>query len=79
MKYQNHSKFPLRKCVLASFVILLCFALVLTLLYAIVNSAGADDIGRIVLIVIISVFAALLVGYWIYQIIVYIEKRKDEN
>lgn len=79
MTYQSHSRFPLKKCLIATVVILIVASMVLVLLLSISKSVGSDTVGKILLIVLLSVTGAGVAAYWLYQTIHYIEKRKDEN
>ncbi|MFA6861662.1 MAG: hypothetical protein WCR56_04715 [Bacilli bacterium] len=75
----EHSAFPMKKCLIASLVIFICGVLVLTLLYAIVNSSSIPDKSWIFAVVWASLVVGSLIAYWIYQIIKYRKTRKDEN
>ena len=79
MGYSKHTKFPFRKCIVASIVILIVASMVLTLLVSITKNQPDDTLGFILMVVFLSVFSALLLGYWIYQIVRYIGIRKDEK
>ncbi len=79
MSYEKHTKFPLKKCMIATVVILIVASIVLTLLLSITKSQPNDSIGFVLMIVFISVFGCLLIGYWIYQIVKFIGIRKDEK
>lgn len=79
-KYPTHTTFPIKKCWIASLVILLVAVIVLGLLYAIVgNKSALKEKSWIFLLVWGIVFGVMLVGYWIHQIRKYIKTRKDEN
>lgn len=79
MSHYSHSRFPLRKCIVASVVILIVSSLVLVLLLAIANNTDSSEVGTILLIIILSITGAFLLAYWIYQIAQYIVNRHDEN
>lgn len=79
MTYDKHSKFPFRKCIIASIVIVIVASIVLTLLLSITKNQPDDRIAFILTVIFLSVFGALLLGYWIYQIVRYIGIRKDEK
>lgn len=78
MTFREKSSFPLRKSLIATIVIVLCYLMVLILLYGIVNSTKMEK-GYIVFAVWGSLLGASLVAYWIYQIAHYLKDRKDEN
>jgi hypothetical protein len=75
----NHSRFPVRKCLIASAVIIVCAVMALGVLYGIANQAKIPDKSWIFALVWAIVFGAMLLGYWIFQIVHYIKNRKDEN
>ncbi|MFA6829755.1 MAG: hypothetical protein WCR67_03520 [Bacilli bacterium] len=79
MDYQKHSKFPLKKCIIATVVFLIIATMILALIYSVIYSTDSNDVGRIFVIVTVALTGAAIIGYWIYQVIKYIEKRKDEN
>ncbi len=72
-------KFPVKKCLIATLVILLCAFIVLTLLYSIVQAEKQNDKYWIVLLVWGIGLFALIAFYWCYQIIKYCKNRKDEK
>lgn len=78
MNYQNHSKFPLKKCIIATIIIIICFLLVLTLLYSILYGVNQEDNYIVAIIWAVCLFLAIL-GYWIYQIIKHHKINKDEK
>lgn len=73
------SRFPLKKCLIATLVIILCAFIVLTLLYSIVQVQKQNDKYWIFLLVWGVVFAGIILFYWCYQIIKYCKNRKDEK
>lgn len=77
--YPKHTKFPLKKCLIASVVILIVASLVLTLLLSITTNNPNDTLAFVLMIIFVSTFGCLLLGYWIYQIVRYIGIRKDEK
>lgn len=80
MKNSNyHTHFPLKRCLIASVVILLCARMVLGLLYAIVKNENIPDKTWIFVLVWGVVFFLRLFTYWRRQIIQFIRTRKDEN
>lgn len=79
MKYTGHTKFPIKKCLIATLCIILVFIIILGLLYSIIYGANIPDKSYIFLIVWSSMFTLSLLVYWIYQIIKYIKTRKDEK
>ena len=79
MTYEKHTRFPFKKCIIASIVLLIVASMVLTLLVSITKNQPDDRLGFILLVVFLSLFSALLVGYWVYQIVRYIRTRKDEK
>ncbi len=72
-------KFPVKKCLIATLVIILCAFIVLTLLYSIVQVEKQNDKYWIFLLVWGVVFGGLIVFYWCFQIIKYLKNRKDEK
>lgn len=79
MTFKDKSFFPLKKCLIASVVIILCYLMVFTLLYAIVYSTDVQPFAYIFFIVWGSLLGLSLLAYWIYQICQYRKKRKDEK
>ncbi len=78
MTFKDKSSFPLRKSLVATVVIILCYLMVLILLYGIVNSTKFEY-GGIVFGIWGGLLGLSLVGYWAYRIVVYIKDRRDEN
>lgn len=79
MKFENHTKFPFKKCIIASIVILLCYLMVLVLLYSIIYANDLPKYAFIIFICWISLTIASILAYWIYQLIKYKKIRKDEK
>ncbi|MFA6624350.1 MAG: hypothetical protein WCS80_01110 [Bacilli bacterium] len=79
MKDKNRTQFPLKRCLLATIVILLCALMVLALLYGIANSAKIPDKTWIFVVVWASLTGASVIGYWIYQSVLYVKIRKAEK
>lgn len=79
MTFKNKSSFPLKKCLVASVVILLCYLMVFTLLYAIVFSTKISPFAYIFFIVWGALLLLSLLAYWGYQIYRYRKNRKDEK
>lgn len=73
------SHFPVKKCLIATLVIILVAFLVLTLLYSLANSGGKNDKYWIFLLVWGVVFSLLILVYWLIQIVEYRRKRNDEK
>lgn len=78
MNYQNHSKFPLKKCIIATIIIIICFLLVLTLLYSILYGVDQEDNYIVAIVWAVCLFLAIL-SYWIYQIVKHHKINKDEK
>ncbi len=78
MTFKDRSSFPLRKSLVATTVIILCYLMVLILLYGIVNSTKFEY-GSIVFGIWGGLLGLSLVAYWAYRIIHYIKDRRDEN
>ncbi|MCI1734575.1 MAG: hypothetical protein LKM30_02450 [Bacilli bacterium] len=78
-KDPNHSHFPLKRCLVATLALIIIGAMVLTLIYSVVYSTGNQSVGRMIFIITGAILGALLVGYWVYQLVMYLVKRKDEN
>lgn len=79
MANQRHTKFPMKKCIIMTMVLLIVYSIVLTLLLSISKNRPDDRLGFILMVVSLSLFLCFLVGYWIYQVIRYIGIRKDEK
>jgi VIT1/CCC1 family predicted Fe2+/Mn2+ transporter len=75
----QHTHFPWKKSLIASLVIILCFLMVLGLLYAIINVSKLSDKSWIFATVWACILGAFLIGYWIYQIVQFHQTRKDEK
>lgn len=73
------SHFPLKRCLIATLVIILCAVMVLTLLYSIINTQNLKEKSWIFILVWGAVFGGMTIFYWIEQTIKYIKKRKDEK
>ena len=79
MTFKDRSSFPMKKCLVATIVIILCYLMVFTLLYAIVYSTDVQPFAYIFFIVWGSLLGVSLLLYWAYQIYQYRKKRKDEK
>jgi biotin transporter BioY len=77
--YAEHTKFPIKHCLVSTIVIIICGAIVLGMLYGIVNSTSVSSKAWIFAVVWASLLGASLIAFWIYQIIKYKKTRKDEN
>ena len=75
----NHSKLNYKKCISASIVITLIFVMILALLYGIIYSANLTKFNLIFIYSWLSAFIISLLGYWIYQIVIYERNKKDEE
>lgn len=75
----THTKFPWKKCIIATVVILIVAVIVLSLFYAIAVNHRENDKNWIFFLVWGIVFGLMLLGYWLAQILKYIETRKDES
>lgn len=78
MTFKDKSSFPFRKSLIASVVIILCYLMVLILLYGVVNSTGMEN-GYILFAVWGGLLLFSLIAYWVYQIVRFRKVRKDEN
>ena len=78
MTFKDKSSFPLKKCLIASVVIILCYLMVLLLLYGVVNSTGFEH-GHIIFAVWGALLGASLLAYWAYQVYRHLKNRKDEK
>ena len=74
-----HTRFPLKRCLIASLVILLCAAMVLGLLYAVIKNEQITDKSWIFVLVWGIIFLTRLIVYWVRQILLFIHTRHDEN
>lgn len=80
MKNENlRSRFPIKRCLVASLVILLVALIVLTLLYGIISAEKISDKSWIFFLVWGIVFGLMLIVYWLRQIFLYVKIRKDEK
>ena len=79
MKFENHTKFPLKRCLIASVVIILCYMMVLVLLYSIIYANKIPEYSYIIIICWASLTVLSLASYWIYQLIKYKKTRHDEG
>ena len=78
-KIKDHTSFPVKRCVIASIVIILVFLIVLTLPISIIYSKDDLKYGWVLFLIWGILFAASLITYWIIQIVKFIKIRKDEN
>ncbi len=82
MTFKDHTPFPWKKCIIATVVIILCYLMVLAMLYGIVNAAASgtkETVNLIVIIVWSSALGASLLAYWAVQIVKHLKTRKDEG
>lgn len=78
MKTTN-SKFPFKKCISASIVIIIVYVMILALLYGIIYSSKLTKYSAIFVYVWTGFLVLSLASYWIYQIIRYERNKKDER
>ena len=75
----NKQKFPFRQNIITTVVILLTYAICISVLYAIKRDLPKKDYtGLILIIVFSSIFGLLLVYFWLREIIRF-KKVKYEN
>ena len=82
MTFKDHTPFPWRKCIIATIVIILCYLMVLAMLYGIVNAAvdgTKETVNLIVIIVWSAALGASILAYWAVQIVKHRKIRKDEG
>ena len=79
MKSSDHSKFPVKKALIASITILICYLMVLVLFMSIAYSASKGEYSWVVAVVWAGLLVISLIVYWTVQIVRYIKNRKDEN
>lgn len=72
---KNDNRFPLKKTIIATIIILLCALMVLSLL-AVLKDNDNPKASTIFVIVWACCFSLLLIGYWIYQIIKFKKKKE---
>jgi uncharacterized membrane protein YdjX (TVP38/TMEM64 family) len=77
--YPTHTKFPWKKCWIATVVILIVATIALSLFYAIATNHPNNDKSWIFFLVWGIVFGLMLIMYWSNQIMKYIKTRKDEQ
>ncbi len=74
-----HTHFPLKRCLIASRVILLCAVMVLGLLYSVIKRENISSKAWIFVLVWAVIFFLMLAVYWIRQIRKFIQTRHDEK
>jgi uncharacterized membrane protein len=72
---KNDTRFPLKKAIVSSIIILLVSLMVLALLYTIVNNSADGKYLWVVFVVWGGSTLIGLIAYWIYQIRKYHEKK----
>lgn len=78
-EYELRSRFPWKRCFVATVIILLCAVMTVGLLVTIRDFTNIGDYNWIIILVWSLVFGGILVFYWNMQFIRFQKKRKDEK